>query len=110
MSNEINLKLDKTLYDAAIAENKRLKEIISYLPKVPTQPYEKELAAKYLEIRLALIALLNDTEHINHNCSDSYCPVRDAKDILMRFNQSKNQPDENFPLHEEWEALVKESP
>lgn len=26
------------------AENERLKEAISYLPKVPTQPYDKELA------------------------------------------------------------------
>ena len=30
--------------EAAQKEIARLKEIISYLPKVPTQPYEKEMA------------------------------------------------------------------
>lgn len=28
------------------AENERLKEVISYLPKVPTQPYEKKLSQR----------------------------------------------------------------
>lgn len=32
------------------AENARLKETISYLPKVPTEPYEKELAKKVMEL------------------------------------------------------------
>ena len=32
--------------DELQAENDRLKEVISYLPKVPTQPYEKELAQR----------------------------------------------------------------
>lgn len=33
------------------AEIERLKEIISYLPKVPTQPYEKELAKRVLDLQ-----------------------------------------------------------
>ncbi len=33
-------------------ENERLQEIISYLPKVPTQPYEKELAQKVIELEV----------------------------------------------------------
>lgn len=32
-------------------ENERLKEVISYLPKVPTQPYEKEMAQKIQELQ-----------------------------------------------------------
>ena len=32
-------------------EVERLKEIISYLPKVPTQPYEKELAKRVLDLQ-----------------------------------------------------------
>lgn len=40
-----NLKLIEKI-QALEAENARLKEIISYLPKVPTQSYEKELAQK----------------------------------------------------------------
>lgn len=32
-------------------EIERLKETISYLPKVPTQPYEKELAQEVMKLR-----------------------------------------------------------
>lgn len=32
--------------DELQAKNERLKEVISYLPKVPTQPHEKELSEK----------------------------------------------------------------
>ena len=33
------------------SENERLKEALSYLPKVPTQPYEKELAKENERLR-----------------------------------------------------------
>lgn len=32
-------------------ENARLKEVISYLPKVPTEPYEKQIAKELIEAR-----------------------------------------------------------
>ena len=35
-------------------ENERLKETISYLPKVPTQPYEKELAQEVERLKSEL--------------------------------------------------------
>lgn len=37
-------------YEALRAENERLKEALSYLPKVPTEPYEKELAKRLIEV------------------------------------------------------------
>lgn len=40
-----------TEIDKLRAENEKLKETLSYLPKVPTEPYEKELAKKVLELR-----------------------------------------------------------
>lgn len=36
------------------AENERLKEAISYLPKFPTAPYEREMARKLERYRVAL--------------------------------------------------------
>lgn len=36
--------IEVSAFDKAHAEIERLEEIISYLPKVPTQPYEKEMA------------------------------------------------------------------
>ena len=33
------------------AENSKLRESISYLPKVPTQPYEKEMAQKIQKLK-----------------------------------------------------------
>ena len=41
------------------AENERLKEVISYLPKVPTQPYEKEMAQKIIELEAENTKLRN---------------------------------------------------
>lgn len=35
----------------ARAENERLKETLSYLPKVPTEPYERTLAKEIVELR-----------------------------------------------------------
>ncbi len=38
-------------------ENDRLKETLSYLPKVPTEPYEKEMAKEILTLKEKMILL-----------------------------------------------------
>lgn len=40
-------------------ENDRLAEIISYLPKVPTESYEKQMAKEILQLRKTLQLILN---------------------------------------------------
>ena len=41
-------------YNKLLAEVEKLKEVISYLPKVPTKPYEKELAKENQTLKQAL--------------------------------------------------------
>jgi len=43
--------IEKSAYDALAKENERLKENLSYLPKVPTQPYEKEMAKQIFNLQ-----------------------------------------------------------
>jgi len=47
--------------DELIKQNERLKETISYLPKVPTKPYERELAEKNEKLRTAMIQIEKGT-------------------------------------------------
>ncbi len=83
------------------AEIERFKEIISYLPKVPTQPYEKEMAQKIERLKSKLSAL-RDTPggkrlffFMNEN-------VRLAKELdeLTRRLES--------PFHKTYDDVVKE--
>ena len=53
------------------AENAKLKETISYLPKVATQPYEKEMAkeiqklqAENLKLKYALLEISQETRFV----------------------------------------------
>jgi|SRR6185312_747170 len=43
--------IEKSAFDQLQKENEELKEAISHLPKVPTQPYEKELAQQLSEAK-----------------------------------------------------------
>ncbi len=83
------------------AEIERFKEIISYLPKVPTQPYEKEMAKEIVKLKSKLSAL-RDTPggkrlffFMNEN-------VRLAKELdeLTRRLES--------PFHTTYDDVVKE--
>jgi hypothetical protein len=56
-SGQVLHLVEASALDAAKAEIKKLKEVISYLPKVPTMPYEKEMAREIemLKIKLGLM-------------------------------------------------------
>lgn len=72
-----------------ITENARLKEALSYLPKVPTQPYEKELAKEAIRLRAGLTkisdtvdeALLLD-EHLADAWGELRAAVVEARQLL----------------------------
>lgn len=41
----------------------------------------------------ALSALLNDTQHFNHECGDdSRCPVQNAKNIVAELSETDGEP------------------
>jgi hypothetical protein len=46
--------IEKSAFDQLQKKNEELKETISYLPKVPAQPYEKELAQQLAEAKREL--------------------------------------------------------
>lgn len=57
------------------SEVERLREILSYLPKVPTQPYEKELAQENVRLRKQIM----DLEFKLYENHDINCPYPDCK-------------------------------
>lgn len=79
--------IEYSAYEDLKAEIDRLKEIISYIPKVPTEPYEQAMAKEIVELKNALKDLLFDTQHSNHNCGDERCPVEQARKILDRGDE-----------------------
>lgn len=55
------------------AAEDRLKEILSYLPKVPTQPYEKELAEKFAALHAKAEGLVENLDVIASCGRCDYC-------------------------------------
>lgn len=53
-------------YSAYAALKNKYEELLSYLPKVPTKPYEKELAKQNKIMREALEKILMVTHGLNH--------------------------------------------
>jgi len=62
--------------DEARAEVERLRETLSYLPKVPTQPYEKELAQENARLREALTLIADRSPRCD--CMDAPNLAREA--------------------------------
>lgn len=52
----------KSEVEELLTEIEKLKEIISYIPKVPTQPYEKEMAQRIRELEAENAKLRNELE------------------------------------------------
>lgn len=78
----------KAEIDKLRAENEKLKETISYLPKVPTQPYEKELAKKVLELESKLTEAAKQLEIMAEaidNCEYS----TELEPVLEAYEQYK---------------------
>jgi len=82
---------DKELADVIAEleyETERLREAISYLPKVPTQPYEKELAKENERLKQALSVAregleltaipVNMIHTVHPKCFCSQCKQREA--------------------------------
>lgn len=70
MANCFAAEQDKRL--KAEAENERLGEILSYLPKVPTEPYEKAMAKEILELHAEVERLKQTLQIERGNASDGY--------------------------------------
>lgn len=47
---------------------------------------EKYAVARVAELKNALLDLLDDTEHANHDCGDAKCPVARARAILAKVS------------------------
>lgn len=78
----------KTKYDFQhlVKENEKLKEAISYLPKVPTQPYEKQLAHDNLKLREQVKdyeGALKEYEDMN----DYYGRPELAREVLKKWGE-----------------------
>lgn len=67
-------------------------ELISYMPKVPQEPYEKSLAKEIIELRKEnerqVLALKNLTEENEHLCAGAR---EEYNRILEAYNEIKNQ-------------------
>lgn len=76
--------VDKSALDQAQAEIARLQEIISYLPKVPTQPYEKEMAqeiARLHKINPDVIDLKKEIKKLRAALERIAIPIDDHEDM-----------------------------
>lgn len=72
------------------AENKRLTEVLSYLPKVPTEPYEKMLAKKIIEIEAENAELREALEAITE--PNGKLGIEDAELFEQYFTHVEPQP------------------
>jgi type II secretory pathway component PulF len=64
------------------AENLRLKETLSYLPKVPTQPYEKEMAKEILRLREGATQCISYMRHHGQMIDQQVVSVLEAQFAL----------------------------
>lgn len=87
-------------YKALKAENERLKESLSYLPKVPTEPYEKEMAKKIstLELELsghysALSKKIDENIHLKAKLAEVEAERERLEDLLGAIHDTTLEAD-----------------
>jgi hypothetical protein len=80
--------IEKSADNALQAENERLKEVLSYLPKIPTQPYEKELAKELIQLKkenknykVKLSKIVESLATVIKYCGPNF-PSHELKEIL----------------------------
>lgn len=103
--------IEKQAYDKLERENEELKEALSYLPKVPTQPYEKELAQEISRLKAELEKAKGEIKRLEVWSSDSHIQdVEKENEELKRlacFVQG-GQPNQIPLLRMEVESLQRE--